>query len=128
MNALAVTNIEPDICEFAPGKLVIVLSAHAVERFRDRVRPALALDQAAAELERLIDDGRVRNYAPRWVADRQHQRAAFYLVVGDLVFPMDPSHRDQTTLRVLTCLARGHISPAARRAKNRRRRAQAPTR
>jgi hypothetical protein len=112
--------IEPDTCELIPGELSIVLSAHAIERYRERVRPGLELHAAAIALERLVAYGAVRNRAPDWVADRQRQRAAFYLIVGDLVFPMDPSHRDPASLRVLTCLARGAISPAAR---ERRRRA-----
>lgn len=112
---------EPDLCQLDPTEHSIVLSAHAVERFRDRVRPALELHDAAVALERLIEHGQVCSRAPDWVARRQHQRAAFYLVVGDLVFPMDPGRRDPTSLRILTCLARGGISPAARARATRRR-------
>lgn len=116
--SLATDPRRPDRCELAPEQLTITMTAHAIERFRDRARPTLDLPRAAEELQRLIAHGHVCSEAPPWIADRQHQHAAFYLVVGDLVFPLDSSRRDPATLSLLTCLARGAISPAARQRRN----------
>jgi len=118
----------PGRCEFTPADVTIVLSAHGIERFRDRVRPALDLPHAEQELRELIAHGQVCSDPPGWVAERQRQRAAFYLLVGDCVFPMDPSRVEPTSLCILTCLTPGDLSPSARSRRNSRRRSRSQRR
>lgn len=64
------------------GAHKIVISSHALERFRSRVRPGLHTDAASAELSRLVPLGEVVAQPPRWFAERQRQEAPQYLVVG----------------------------------------------
>src|SRR4051794_6955563 len=99
----------------------IELSRHAVQRFQERVRPALDLHVAAEELRRIVAVGRIATESPRWHADWAAQEAPFYLLVGALVLPLRRS--DRNTLIAVTCLARGDWSDDARRRRNARRRA-----
>ena len=103
-------------------RIEIHLSQHAVDRFHERVRPGL--DRTAAEdaLAQLALLGTIEPEPPEWLARRQRQRAACYLVAGDVVLPLDPCRRDPTVLVALTCLARGGISELARHRRNSQRR------
>ena len=83
----------------------IDLTAHAVRRFRDRVRPALDLDCAADELARLVGQAELTPEPPAWVEGF----AYLYLVVGDVVLTLDPALSDPERLVATTCLVRnGH--------------------
>ena len=113
--------LAPDPVLFDAETVRIELSAHAVVRFQERVRPALSLRRAGEELRELILLGRITNTAPRWLAARQQQRSAFYLVIGDVVLPLEPSRRDRSILVALTCIAAGCLSDASRAMRNRRR-------
>jgi hypothetical protein len=73
--------------------VTVLLTQHAIGRFNQRVRPTLDEDQAGAELRRLVCLGTISATAPRWLAETQHQAAAMYLVVGDVVIPLDPPAR-----------------------------------
>jgi hypothetical protein len=108
----------PDHCRFAVTDLSIGLTSHAVDRFQERVRPGLSHEQAEEELGRLIRFGEVSSAPPRWLADTQRQRAAFYLLVGDIVLPLDPHPAQRERLQALTCLVAGGISEAARERRN----------
>lgn len=103
-------------------RLEIHLSQHAIDRFHERVRPGL--DRAAAEdaLAQLALLGTIESEPPEWLARRQRQRAACYLVAGDVVLPLDPYRRDPRVLVALTCVARGGISELARQRRNEGRR------
>jgi len=107
------------------AKVEIRLGSHAVERFHERVRPALHLDAAELELGRLVAQGSVVADPPVWLAPRQRQFACCYVVVGDLVLPLEPDRRDREVLVALTCIARGGLSDRARQGRNARRRARA---
>ena len=99
----------------------IRLSEHAVRRFRERVRPGLDEGQARNELSRLVAFGEMVGEPPEWLAATQRQRASCFLVLGDLVLPLDPGRRDREVLCALTCIARGSLSEAARTARSARR-------
>jgi hypothetical protein len=58
----------------------IDLTAHAIQRFRDRVRPALDLDAAAEELARLAGQAELTPCRPPWLQGFAH----LYLVLGDV--------------------------------------------
>jgi hypothetical protein len=83
--------------------LTIDLTAHAIRRFRDRVRPGLDLDCAADELARLVGHAELTPLAPTWV----HGFAHLYLVAGDVVITLDPAFGDPERLVATTCLVRG---------------------
>jgi hypothetical protein len=125
MSRGSLTGARPDPCAFRPDAVLVTLSQHAVDRYQQRVRPALSAELAREDLGRLIGLGRVASEPPSWLADRQAQRAAFYLTVGDVVLPLDPDRRDTERLIALTCIARGGISEIARHARNQRRRMNA---
>jgi hypothetical protein len=90
-----------------PQTLTIDLTAHAIERFRDRVRPGLDLDAAADELARLAGVAEVTPLRPEWL----NGFALLYLVVGDVALPLEPSHDDPERLTATTCLVRGYRRP-----------------
>lgn len=120
-------NVGPDECSLAVGAVAIRLSDHAVIRYRERVRPGLEHGQAHRDLERLLRYGFISSRAPLWLHTTQAQRSAYYLIVGDIVLPLDPYPRDRQRLVALTCLTRGGLSNAARASRNlKRRRRPAP--
>ena len=101
--------------------LEIRLTTHAVDRFHERVRPALTRAAAEDELARLVLFGSIFSEAPAWFAIRQRQRAAAYLVIGDLVLPLEPVGTGGDAYSAVTCIARGGISETARFRRNGRR-------
>jgi hypothetical protein len=67
----------------------VLISEHAVEQYRHRVKPGLDLDAARAELTRLVAVGEITPVEPAWV--RAARPAPFYLVLGDaLALPLKP--------------------------------------
>ena len=62
-------------------------SHHAVERYRERVRPALDVDGAFRELLSLVSAAaEVVSEPPQWCP--WGSAACGYLVIGDVVFPL----------------------------------------
>ena len=110
----------------------VTLSAHCVDRFHERFRPALDMVRARLELEMLIDHGEIAEEPPDWMARTMRQNADAYLIVGnDLVLPLASVGPLGERLMAKTCIPRGGISEAARRRRNertRRRRAARRTR
>ena len=100
----------------------IILSKHAVERFQERVRPALSLEAAEEELAQLVLVGEVLEQAPAWHADRAAQDAPAYLLIADVILPLQPT--GGRTFVATTCLPRGCMSEASRARRNRARRHQ----
>lgn len=98
------------------------LSLHAIERFQQRMRPALTLAAAEEELAELMALGEIVGQPPDWFARRQLQHAPCYLVVGDFVLPLVPARYDPEVLCATTCVARGGLSDKARERRNSHRR------
>src|SRR4051812_16625276 len=96
----------------------IVLSRHAVDRFHDRVRPSLSRDAAERELGRLVAFGDVVSEAPEWHARGAARRAPWYVVIADVVLPLQPASTAGVYVAT-TCLARCAISDASRARRNR---------
>jgi hypothetical protein len=95
----------------------IDLTAHAIQRFRDRVRPALDLDAAADELARLAGQAELTPCRPEWLQGFAH----LYLVAGDVALPLEPALGDPERLVATTCLVRnGHPRRRRRRGHYRR--------
>jgi hypothetical protein len=97
----------------------ILVTAHAVERFVERVRPGLDAAQARGELERILCTAEVGSRAPAWLAERAVAEGPIYVVVDDVVLPAVPTASGD--IRVVTCFARGCWIDDARRRRNARR-------
>lgn len=108
-----------------PGgdRIEVALTRHALERFGERVRPALADEALATELGALISRfGRVLNEPPVWQAERGRQKSDLYIELGeDLVVPLN---RGGTRYFATTVLTRSGISDKAREKRNRRSRSK----
>lgn len=97
------------------------LTTHAIGRFRERVRPALAWEHAEAEFRAVLALAEETSLPPAWLAELQRQRADMYLVLGDLVMPLTRSAITPGRWLVTTCLTRGGLCDVARKARNDRR-------
>lgn len=102
--------------------LEIQLTTHAIERFQQRVRPGLDLEAAGDELARLLATAAIVQDPPDWFARRQARVACSYLVVGDLVLPLQQSRSGDGTLVAVSCIPRGSLSEMARARRNSARR------
>lgn len=105
------------------GRLVTV-APHALERYIERVRPAMTPRQAAKDLRRLVAaTGRVLDRPPAWAVRQRHGDITGWVALGeDIVFPVIGG------CCIPTCLTRGGLSPAAverRRVKQARRQERA---
>ena len=99
-----------------PSLKQVAVSAHAVEQYRDRVKPGLDSDAARTELEQLCALGLVQPEAPGWV--NPARPAAYYLLLGDqIVLPLAPQ---ADTWVATTCVAQRTLTPTRRAAKSAR--------
>ena len=100
----------------SPSPRKVVVSAHAVEQYRDRVKPGLDPDAARAELEHLRALGHVPAEPPGWV--NPARPAAYYLLLGDqIVLPLAPQ---ADAWVATTCVTRRTLTPRRRAAKSAR--------
>lgn len=104
--------------------LTIELTAHAVDRYVERVRPGLAREVAEAELAHVVLAGEVVTTPPAWHLANCAQVAPSYLVVADVLLPLVPRPDDPDVLVATTCLAKGSLTPEVRRRRTRHRRRQ----
>ena len=100
-------------------RTVVRFSGHAVERFRERVRPGLTLEAARADLIRVVESGRLVSQPPRWI--QWDERSPLFLELGDVVFPLRTAS-GEADWEAATCLVRGSLSLEARRRRSRARR------
>jgi hypothetical protein len=97
----------------------IDLSEHAVEQYRERIRPGLERADARVELARLLPSGEIREEPPDWA--RSASSKPYYLVIGNtLALPLAGQHGRWVTT---TCLVQTTLTPR-RRAERSRRKAQ----
>lgn len=88
----------------------LILSRHAVQRYQDRVRPALDLDQVEAELRRILPlEGRFTAMPPEWVDSEDSD--GWVLLGDDIAFVVQADH-------VFTCLTRAEPSEESRQRQN----------
>ena len=116
-----------------PGVGRVSLSRHAVERYIERVRPALGFANAVDDLRGLLQRCGRRVDRPGWVADdaevdrHGEEYKDLWVALGeDVVFIVVKPERD--IMVVVTCLARGHISDEARSYRGERRRTRSAER
>jgi hypothetical protein len=99
----------------------IALTRHTVERFNQRVKPALNPAQAERELRQLIRlHGRVRDGMPDWAEgtfDAAPDITAWLTIGADIALPLADGYR------AVTCLTRAGFSEDHRAARRRRKRA-----
>jgi hypothetical protein len=105
------------------------MTLHAIERYRDRVRPHLnSYDAIAADAARLAGVcGVLADRSPAWVngtweAEREMDtEPRGWLVCGDICMPLAEDREKPGKLVALTVLTRGGISDETRLTRNRRR-------
>jgi hypothetical protein len=107
----------------------IYMTDHAVERYRERVRPHLETDgDVYLDAKRLVDcAGEMSDTAPEWVRYEwvgEHMEPRGWLVCGDIAMPVTEDRERPGKLVALTVLTRGSISDESRRERNRRRSAR----
>lgn len=100
----------------------IHLSRHAIERYRERVKPAFDLDACEAELERLVLMSEEAVEELDWEHDTG-ERADCYLILSDGI-ALALVHSSDRGFLAKTCLTRCGHSEQGKRFRNRRRRAR----
>ncbi|WP_354699063.1 hypothetical protein DSM112329_04767 [Paraconexibacter sp. AEG42_29] len=106
----------------------IHITNHAVERFNERVRPALSPEAAGEELGRVALAGKVTKVPPPWHVNNCMELAPFYLEVADVLLPLRPHWTEPDVLVATTCIPRGSFSQDARRHRTARKQDAAATR
>ena len=100
----------------SPKPKQVTVSEHAVEQYRDRVKPGLDPDAARAELEQLCALGLIQTEPPGWV--NPARPAAYYVLLGDqIVLPLAPQ---ADAWVATTCVAQRTLTPTRRAAKSAR--------
>lgn len=90
------------------------ISAHAAEQYQFRVKPALEVEAARAELEQLRLVGEITALEPEWV--NAAKPAAFYLRVSDSVaLPLAPQGGEWIAT---TCVTSNTYTPTRRSQRN----------
>jgi len=89
----------------------IQITAHAIERFRERVRPGLTFEAAETELARISLAGEVTERAPAWHLRTCAQVAPLYLVVADVLMPLIPHRSEPDCLWPLRALRTARCPP-----------------
>jgi hypothetical protein len=108
--------------------IAVTIRPHALQRFMERVRPALGPEEAGAAIRALAPLASITATAPCWLA--RESRAPLYLVLGDVAFVLTFDAAAPERLVAVTCLvARGGPGRRRRRAPARAaRRSAAPAR
>lgn len=85
----------------------VVVTDHAINRYRERVRPGLPFRRAEAELLRVLALGVWSDVAPLWLpyAPSHDSVVGFVLVGDDIALPV--AGQGSGDLAVTTCLVRG---------------------
>jgi hypothetical protein len=90
-------------------------TTHAIERYVERLRPALTKKAARRELVALCEVAEVVTERPAWLG--LGEATDGYLLLGDDV--VLPVMRGKTGWVAMTCMTRGGLAPSERRARNR---------
>jgi hypothetical protein len=100
----------------------VTLSKHAIERYVERVKPALSFEQATVELHRLLEVCPIVDEPPVWVIWQGEPPVGWALVSDGICVPLSRHHSGQWMAITLT--VRAACSPTHRetRKKHRQRR------
>ena len=86
------------------------VSEHAAQQYQQRVKPALELDAARAELNQLVTVAHITTTQPRWL--HAADAAPYYALIGDAVaLPLLPQNGGWVAT---TCVAAGTHTPVRR--------------
>ena len=78
-------NCGQDATAFA---IPVRFSVHAVQRYRERVKPTLTRHQAEQDLIRVAAFGRLLDRPPAWMQSPWHAGAPLYLEIADIVLTL----------------------------------------
>jgi hypothetical protein len=90
-----------------PALVVLELAGHAVERYHERVRPGLTLEQAEDDLARQLE-AHGHWAEPDWLASDELAHARWLMIGDDIAFPVHGG-------LVKSCLTRASYGPKERR-------------
>jgi hypothetical protein len=97
-----------------PTAQTVLVSRHAADRYRDRVRPGLDVDAGRAELERLRGTGEISSVAHGWLNGANP--APQYLLLGkDVVLRVLPQGDGWIAT---TCVTQPTVTPTRRASKS----------
>ena len=96
----------------------MILTFHAIERYRDRVKPHLTFEEANAELRRLLRHATISSQRPSWSSDK-HEGATYAVLSDGIALVVRSDH--YAAGAAVTCLTRGGVGDEARAKRNRRR-------
>jgi hypothetical protein len=100
--------------ERIPTPQTVLISAHAAEQYQHRVKPALRVDAAHAELEQLRSMGEITAVEPPWA--NAAKPARYYLLVSDSVaLPLAPQDGQWIAT---TCVTSTTYTPTRRTQRN----------
>jgi hypothetical protein len=94
------------------GAMELILSLHSIERFQQRLRPALSVSAAGDELERLMAHAEFSVEPPLWAASTPTRTHGWLMVGDDIAFPLVATGRSMTAT---TCLCRRPRASSRRR-------------
>jgi hypothetical protein len=90
-----------------PEKVIVDLTSHAVERYHERVRPGLSLEQAEDDLARQLEaHGHWAD--PDWLPIEELAEARWLMIGDDIAFPV----RGEL---VMSCMVRATFNAIGRR-------------
>lgn len=92
---------------------MLLVLPHAIERYRERVKQQLTIEQAADELERLLPMATITRERPVWTSEGTQDSWA--VLTDAIAFPIERHC-------VMSCLTRGEVGAELRITKARKRR------
>lgn len=93
--------------------MTYLLTAHAIERYRERCQRTLDRDRAKHELEQMMEVAEFRAGPPEWETDYRRDNDGF-LILGDVALILKGRY-------VVTCIVKGSLRPSERRLRTRER-------
>ena len=106
------------------GRIEIRISDHCVDRYIERVKPALSIEQAEADLERLVGLAGIAAEPPAWHEERSLLESDGYVVICDeIALPLQRAH-DAGVFVATTCVTRTSVSGKARAKRNHHKRSR----
>lgn len=92
----------------------VAFSAHAIQRYGERIGTAQTTDAVPSHLANLAGASTITPTPPRWLTQTAKEHSPLYLTLGsDIVFPLVYDEA-RGALVAKTCLAKGGLSSASR--------------
>jgi hypothetical protein len=94
-----------------PLNILVWLTTHSVDRYRERFRPHLEGGKAKGELyARMRKEGSFDTTAPRWLAPTNSKTAQGYVTIADeIVLPIIDKRTQAQRFIAVTCLYRHEL-------------------